>query len=380
MDNKLSSANVSLFSKLVPTALLLNYLLSHQPYIPFRTNSVLHLTIISVKRQIKILAIETSCDDTAAAISSNDAILSNVINTQTIHELYGGVVPELASRDHQKKIVPVVQMALAKAAIRLDELDAIACTIAPGLMGSLLVGVSFAKGLAFALNKPFIAVHHLQAHVMASFIGSRKPSFPFLCLTVSGGHTQIVLVEDFLKQTILGQTTDDAAGEAFDKSAKLLGLPYPGGPLIDRYAQLGNPNKFQFPEPKIPHLDFSFSGLKTSILYFIQRGVKENPNFIKDNLNDICASIQERIVTILMNKLEKAALQTGIKEIAIAGGVSANSGLKKLAMRKADEMNWNLFIPEMQYCTDNAAMIAITAYHQFLNEKFSKLDTTPTPS
>jgi N6-L-threonylcarbamoyladenine synthase len=326
-----------------------------------------------------ILAIESSCDETSAAVCAEGKVLSNFIATQAIHEQYGGVVPELASRAHMQHIVPVVDKALKEAKHTLAEVDAIAFTQSPGLIGSLLVGGQFAKSLALALDKPLIAVHHMQAHVLANLIDDPKPSFPFLCLTVSGGHTQIVLCESPVKMKVIGETIDDAAGEAFDKSAKLLGLPYPGGPLIDKYAKEGNPNRFPFPEPQIAGLNFSFSGLKTSILYFLQNAGKSNlfkeeftateeekQTFIQDNLADICASIQHRIVTILLNKVKKAAAETGIKDICLAGGVSANSGLRNSFQEMGKKYNWNTYIPAFQYCTDNAGMIAITAYYKFL--------------
>lgn len=339
-----------------------------------------------------ILAIESSCDETAASVCRDGKILSNYIANQKVHEQYGGVVPELASRAHMQNIVPVVDAALQTAdpsALPQDKLqtvNAIAFTQSPGLIGSLLVGAQFAKSLALALNKPLIAVHHMQAHVLANLIADRKPSFPFLCLTVSGGHTQIVLCESPVKMKVIGETIDDAAGEAFDKSAKLLGLPYPGGPLIDKYAQQGDPNRFAFPEPQIPGLDFSFSGLKTSILYFLKNAGKSNiykeefmataeekKKFIENNLPDICASIQYRIVTILLNKLKKAAKQTGIKDICIAGGVSANSGLRSAFEETGKKNGWNTFIPAFEYCTDNAAMIAITAYYKYLAGDFADM-------
>ena len=326
---------------------------------------------------ITILAIESSCDETSAAVCRDGKILSNVIVNQAIHEKYGGVVPELASRAHLQNIVPAVDEALTTANLQLTAIDAIAFTQAPGLIGALLVGAQFAKSLSLALDKPLISVHHMQAHVLANLIADDKPTFPFLCLTVSGGHTQIVLCEDYLKMKVIGQTLDDAAGEAFDKSAKLLGLPYPGGPLIDKYAQQGDPNRYKFPEPQIPGLDFSFSGLKTAILYFIQNNKKENENFIEENLNDICASIQSRTVSILLNKLKKASEQTGIKNICIAGGVSANSGLRKAFEETGKELNWKTFIPPFQYCTDNAGMIAITAYYKYLGGDFTDLSISP---
>jgi len=339
---------------------------------------------------IILLAIESSCDETAAAVCKDGKILSNIIATQAVHEKYGGVVPELASRAHLQNIVPVVDEALKTADCDLSQLDGIAFTQAPGLIGSLLVGAQFAKSLSLALDKPLIAVHHMQAHVLANLIADDKPSFPFLCLTVSGGHTQIVLCESPVQMKVIGETIDDAAGEAFDKSAKLLGLPYPGGPLIDQYAAGGNPKRFQFPEPQIPGLDFSFSGLKTSILYFLQNAgtsnvfkeaftatAEERNQFIKENLADICASIQYRIVSILINKLKKAAKETGIKNICMAGGVSANKGLRKALQETGEKMGWQTFIPAFEYCTDNAGMIAITAYYKYLNHEFADLNITP---
>lgn len=324
-----------------------------------------------------ILGIESSCDETSASICVDGAILSNVIANQTIHEAYGGVVPELASRVHQQNIVPAVQQALFKAKVNKNDVDAVAFTRGPGLLGSLLVGVSFAKAFALAKNIPLIEVNHMQAHVLAHFIDEPKPSFPFLCLTVSGGHTQIVLVKDYFDMEIVGQTTDDAAGEALDKTSKILGLPYPGGPLIDKNARLGNPNAYQFPEPQIPGLNFSFSGLKTAILYFIRDNVAANPNFIEENINDICASVEKRIVTILLNKLKKAALQYGIKDVALAGGVSANTGLRQGLTQLGEEMGWNTFIPQFQYCTDNAAMIAIAGHYKYLKSDFIGQDVAP---
>ena len=323
-----------------------------------------------------ILAIESSCDETCAAICRDGKILSNIVASQKIHEQYGGVVPELASRAHMQNIVPVVDTALKNAKIKIQNLDAIAFTQSPGLIGALLVGAQFAKSLSLALYKPLIAVHHMQAHVLANLIGEPKPSFPFLCLTVSGGHTQIVQCDSPTKMKVLGETMDDAAGEAFDKSAKLLGLPYPGGPLIDKYAQEGDPMKFHFPEPQIPGLDFSFSGLKTSILYFLQEKIKENPEFVNENLNDICASIQQRIVSILLHKLKQATLITRIKDVCIAGGVSANSGLRKAFKEMGEKYGWKTFIPPFEYCTDNAAMIAITGYYKFLTGEFADLSVS----
>jgi len=324
-----------------------------------------------------ILAIESSCDDTSASICADGVILSNVIANQTIHQAYGGVVPELASRVHQQNIVPAVQQALLAAKVSKNDVNAVAFTRGPGLLGSLLVGVSFAKAFALAKNLPLIEVNHMQAHVLAHFIGDPKPSFPFLCLTVSGGHTQIVLVKDYFDMQVIGQTTDDAAGEAMDKTSKILGLPYPGGPLIDKHARSGNPDAYKFPEPQIPGLDFSFSGLKTSILYFIQNNVKLNPNFIEENLNDICASVEKRIATILLNKLKKAADEYGIKDIALAGGVSANTGLREGLLAMGKQNGWNCFIPKMEYCTDNAAMIAIAGYHKYLKGEFIGQDVAP---
>lgn len=317
-----------------------------------------------------ILGIESSCDDTSASILKNSAILSNVIAGQKVHEDYGGVVPELASRAHQQNIIPVVDAAIKNAGIKKEDIDAIAFTRGPGLLGSLVVGTSFAKAFAMAMDIPMMDVNHMHGHVLAHFIddeGKGKPQFPFLCLTVSGGHTQIVLVKDYLDMEVIGTTIDDAAGEAFDKSAKLLGFPYPGGPLIDKHAQNGDPKKFEFSKPQIKDYDFSFSGLKTSILYFLQKQTKENPQFIAENLDDLCASIQSTIIEILMKKLKKAAKELNIKEIAIAGGVSANSGLRKAIEKAAKDLNWNTYIPKFEYCTDNAAMIAITG--KFMYEK-----------
>jgi N6-L-threonylcarbamoyladenine synthase len=324
-----------------------------------------------------ILGIESSCDETSVAVCVNGEIRSNIIATQAVHQHYGGVVPELASRAHQQNIVPAVQEALSTAKISKNELSAIAFTRGPGLLGSLLVGTSFAKGFALAKNLPLIEVNHMQAHILAHFIDNPKPSFPFLCLTVSGGHTQIVLVKNYFDMEVLGSTIDDAAGEAFDKTAKILGLPYPGGPLVDKYAQAGNPHAFSFPEPQIPDLNFSFSGLKTSILYFINKGVQQNPNFIQEHLEDICASVQNRIITILLAKLTKAAKLYGISQVAIAGGVSANSGLRKALQDLAEKQNWEVFIPKFEYCTDNAAMIAIAGYYKFLATDFVGQDVAP---
>ena len=323
-----------------------------------------------------ILAIESSCDDTSAAILRNGRILSNCTATQAAHKAYGGVVPEVASRAHQINIVPVIDLAIKQSGVKKNELDAVAFTRGPGLMGSLIVGVSFAKAFALSQNIPLIEVNHMQAHVLAHFAEDPKPNFPFLCLTVSGGHTQIVLVRDHLDMETIGSTLDDAAGEAFDKTGKLLGLDYPAGPIIDKLAREGQP-KFAFPEPKIPELNFSFSGLKTAILYFLRKGIKENPDFIQENLNDICASVQDRIVSILMNKLKKATEQTGIKEVAIAGGVSANSGLRTALEETGKELGWNTYIPRFEYCTDNAAMIAVTAYYKYLKSEFTSHEASP---
>jgi N6-L-threonylcarbamoyladenine synthase len=324
-----------------------------------------------------ILAIESSCDETSVAVCNNGKITSNVIANQTIHQNYGGVIPELASRVHQQNIVPVIHQALADAKVDKKEINAVAFTQGPGLLGALLVGVSFAKSFALALNVPLISINHMQAHILAHFIDDPKPSFPFLCLTVSGGHTQIVLVKDYFDMEIVGETLDDAAGEAFDKTAKILNLPYPGGPLIDKHAKLGNPLAYKFPVPQIKDLDYSFSGFKTAILYFIRDHVKENPNFIPENLNDICASVQHSIVQILLAKLKKAALQYDIKDIAIAGGVSANSGLRAALKQMEVELGWNTYIPQFQYCTDNAAMIAIAAHYKFINKDFVGQDVAP---
>ena len=325
---------------------------------------------------IKILAIESSCDDTSAAVIQDGVILSNCVANQEVHKLYGGVVPEAASRAHQVNIVPVVDAAIQKSGIRKEDLTAIAFTRGPGLVGSLHVGVSFAKAFALSLDIPMIEVNHMQAHVLAHYAEDPKPELPFLCLTVSGGHTQIVLVKDHLDMEVLGTTIDDAAGEAFDKTGKLLGLDYPAGPVIDKLAKLGKP-VFQFTEPQVGELDFSFSGLKTSILYFLKKELKENPDFIKENINDICASVQSRIVSILLNKLKIAAQKTGIKEIAIAGGVSANSELRNTLTEIGEELGWNTYIPRFAYCTDNAAMIAVTAHFKYLKKEFVGQDVAP---
>ncbi len=323
-----------------------------------------------------ILAIESSCDDTSAAVIRDGEILSNRVATQEMHRQYGGVVPEVASRAHQVSIVPVVDTALKEAGVSKNELSAVAFTRGPGLMGSLLVGVSFAKAMALSLEIPMIEVNHMQAHVLAHFIDAPRPAFPFLCLTVSGGHTQIVRINAPLDMQVIGTTLDDAAGEAFDKTGKLLGLDYPAGPIIDKLAREGEA-RFDFPEPNIPELDFSFSGLKTSIFYFLKRNKKREPDFIDNNINDICASVQTRIISILMNKLLKAAKQTGIQEIAIAGGVSANSGLRAALESYGKQHKWNTYIPKFEYCTDNAAMIAMTAHFKYQDQQFVGQDITP---
>lgn len=327
---------------------------------------------------ITLLAIESSCDDTSAAIIRDGEVLSNIMATQAIHKAYGGVVPEVASRAHQANIIPVVDAAFAKAGIAKHELDAVAFTRGPGLMGSLIVGVTFAKAFAMSYQIPLIEVNHMRAHVMAHFAEAPRPEFPFLCLTVSGGHTQILKVYSPFQMEVIGTTIDDAAGEAFDKTGKLLGLDYPAGPKIDQLAQKGQP-KYTFTEPRIKNLDFSFSGLKTSILYFLKDQLKENPNFIQENLADICASVQDRIVSILMNKLIKAAQITGFKQIAVAGGVSANSSLRKALSQAGETYGWQTFVPQLEYCTDNAAMIGITAYYKYQAAQFAGQDTTPDP-
>ncbi len=323
-----------------------------------------------------ILAIESSCDETSAAIIQNGKVLSNHIATQHVHERYGGVVPELASRAHMQNVIPVVDAAVKDAGIVNEEITAVAFTQAPGLIGSLLVGACFAKAFAQARNLPLIAVHHMQAHVLAHFI-DEQPPFPFICLTVSGGHTQIVLCKDYLDMEIMGETIDDAAGEAFDKVAKMLGLPYPGGPLVDKYAKLGDPLRFKFPLSEMPEYNFSFSGVKTSILYFLQKERKLDPDFAEKNLNDICASAQYTIVKMLINKLTKAAKAKNIKHVGIAGGVSANSGLRKALLEAGEKNGWKVYIPKFEYCTDNAAMIGITGYYKFLKGDFTDLSVSP---
>jgi N6-L-threonylcarbamoyladenine synthase len=334
------------------------------------------------KQDIIILGIESSCDDTAAAISRNELLLSNEIAGQTVHREYGGIVPELASRAHQQNIIPVVDLAIKKAGITSGAISAIAFTRGPGLLGSLLVGSSFAKGFSLAKGIPLIEVNHLQGHVLSHFIKEKEsdnpePEFPFLCLLVSGGNSQLIVVRDYLDMEIIGQTIDDAAGEAFDKCAKVIGLPYPGGPLIDILANEGNPKAFKFSRPRIPGLDYSFSGLKTSFLYFIRNRLTENPNFIDDNKADICASLQSTIIHVLMDKLKKAALETGIQTIAVAGGVSANSGLRNALIREAEKNKWKMHIPPVKFTTDNAAMIAIAGYYKYLKGEFTAQETVP---
>lgn len=342
-----------------------------------------------------ILGIESSCDDTSCAILKNEVLLSNVTANQSIHQQYGGVIPELASRDHQKNIIPVVEAALKNANVNLSQLNAIAVTRGPGLSGSLLVGLSFAKSLSLALNIPLVEVNHMQGHILAHFIEEQikdtrhkikdnedqslniKPSFPFLCLTVSGGHTQIVKITNHLEFELLAETEDDAVGEAFDKAAKILGLPYPGGPLIDKYAQLGDATKYKFPMPHLKNNNYSFSGVKTAFLYFIQEQTKLNANFVAENLNDICASYQAHLIKYLLKNLLAVSKETNIKQIAIAGGVSANSGLRKELALLGKKNNWQTYIPKFEYCTDNAAMIAITGYYKFLRKEFCGLDATP---
>jgi N6-L-threonylcarbamoyladenine synthase len=326
-----------------------------------------------------ILAIESSCDETSAAVIRGGKVLSNIIATQAVHEKYGGVVPELASRAHQQNIIPVVAQALSTANVTKNELSAVAFTRGPGLLGALLVGSSFAKSFALGLNIPLIDVNHMQAHIMAHFIDDPKPNFPFLCLTVSGGHTQVVLVKDHLDMEIIGQTTDDAVGEAFDKTAKMLGLPYPGGPMLDKTAAQGNPQAFAFPVGNMPGYDFSFSGIKTSVLYFLKDKTKDNPNFVQENLADICASVQYTLIKTLLKKVVLAARDLGIKEVAIAGGVSANSGLRQALQDYAKKYDWSVYIPAFQYCTDNAGMIAMTAHYQYLKGDFADQYVSPEP-
>lgn len=326
-----------------------------------------------------ILAIESSCDETSAAVSKNGRVLSNVVATQSVHEHYGGVVPELASRAHQQHIVPVINQALREANITKTMLSAVAYTRGPGLLGALLVGASFAKSLAWGLAVPLVSVNHMRAHILAHFIEDPRPTFPFLCLTVSGGHTQLVRVDDYLKMEVIGQTQDDAVGEAFDKMAKLMDLSYPGGPRVDYHAQSGNPAAFTFPETQMPDLDYSFSGIKTAFLNFLHRQRQRDPEFVANHLADICASVQRTLVNMLLHKLILAAEQTGIRQIAIAGGVSANSGLRQAVQTLASERGWTTYLPKVEYCTDNAAMIATTAYYQYLAGNFSDLRVSPDP-
>ncbi len=330
------------------------------------------------QQKLNILAIESSCDDTSAAVIQDGVVLSNLIATQKVHEQYGGVVPEMASRAHMQKIVPVVDVALKNAGVDKKDIHAVAFTQAPGLIGSLLVGACFAKSFAQALNVPLIDVHHMHAHVLAHFIEDPKPEFPFLCLTVSGGHTQIVLCRSHLDMEVLGETIDDAAGEAFDKVAKMLGLPYPGGPMVDKLAKEGDPTKFSFPLSDMKDYDFSFSGLKTAVLYFLQNEKKKDPDFVANNLNDICASVQHTIITMLLKKLKKAAKELKINHVGIAGGVSANSGLRTALTETGAQLGWQVYIPKFEYCTDNAAMIGITGYYKYLQGKFADLSVSPT--
>jgi N6-L-threonylcarbamoyladenine synthase len=324
-----------------------------------------------------ILAIESSCDETSASVISDGKILNNIVATQSVHEKYGGVVPELASRAHQQHLIPVVHEAMQGSGLALEALSAVAFTRGPGLMGALLVGVSFSKALAYALDLPLIDVNHMEAHVLAHFIEEPRPEFPFICLTVSGGHTQLVLVRDYLDMEVMGETTDDAVGEAFDKIAKLLGLPYPGGPFLDAHASKGNPKAFTFPVSDMKGLSFSFSGIKTAVLYFLKGHLKENPNFIQENMEDICASVQYTLIKTLIQKLKKAAKQFHIHNIAIAGGVSANSGLRRTLQKEAAKQGWQVFIPKMEYCTDNAAMVAMAAHYIYQKGLFCGLDISP---
>ena len=326
-----------------------------------------------------ILALESSCDDTGAAVMADGVLLANVVATQQVHEQYGGVVPELASRAHQQHVLPVVTAALKKAGLTKHDLDAVAVTQGPGLLGSLLVGGMFAKALALALDKPLIAVNHMRAHILAHFIRDPKPAFPFLCLTVSGGHTQLVVVKSALEMTVIGQTIDDAAGEAFDKTSKLLGLPYPGGPHLDRHARTGDPLRFAFPVGAMPGYDFSFSGLKTAVLYFLKKETAANPDFIAQNLPDLCASIQHTIIATLLRQLRKAAAETGLTQVALAGGVAANSGLRTALQAEAEAQGWQVFIPDFEFCTDNAAMVAMTAHFQYQAGDFASQLLSPDP-
>jgi N6-L-threonylcarbamoyladenine synthase len=332
------------------------------------------------QKNINILAIESSCDETAAAVISNGQIASNVIASQSIHQIYGGVVPELASRAHQQKIIPIVSQALKDANLTKEALHAIAFTRGPGLLGALLVGACFAKSLSLGLNIPLIAVNHMHAHVLANFIEEPHPTFPFLCLTISGGHTQLVLVNSYTSMQMIGQTQDDAVGEAFDKIAKIINFPYPGGPFIDHYAQYGDPQKFKFPSTTMPELDFSFSGIKTAFLYFIRNNIQKNPNFIAEHQADICASIQQTLIQMLLSKVKKAMAYTGLTHIALAGGVASNQGLRQSITKLAVEKGWKLYIPAIQYCTDNAAMIAMAAYYQYITNDFANLKTHVLPN
>ncbi|ACP20857.1 hypothetical protein Aasi_1492 [Candidatus Amoebophilus asiaticus 5a2] len=332
------------------------------------------------QKNINILAIESSCDETAAAVICNEKIASNVIASQSIHEIYGGVVPELASRAHQQKIVPIVSQALKSANLTKEALHAVAFTRGPGLLGALLIGACFAKSLALGLGIPLVAVHHMHAHVLANFIEDPQPTFPFLCLTISGGHTQLVLVNSYTSMQLIGQTQDDAVGEAFDKIAKIMNFSYPGGPFIDHYAQQGNPHRFDFPTTIMPGLDFSFSGIKTAFLYFIRNNIQKNSNFIAEYQADICASIQHTLIKMLLSKVKKAMAYTGLNKLALAGGVAANKGLRQAINQMAAEKGWQLFIPATEYCTDNAAMIAMAAHYQYLANDFANVKTNVLPN
>ena len=327
----------------------------------------------------RILALESSCDDTGAAVLAGGRLLSNVVATQKVHEQYGGVVPELASRAHQQHLLPIVAAALREAGLTKHDLDAVAVTQGPGLLGSLLVGGMFAKTLALALGKPLVAVNHMRAHILAHFLGDPKPTFPFLCLTVSGGHTQLVVVRSALDMEVIGQTIDDAAGEAFDKTAKLLGLPYPGGPHLDRLARTGDPLRFAFPVGAMPGYDFSFSGLKTAVLYFLKKETARHPDFVAQNLADLCAGIQYTVVATLLRQLRRAAVGTGLMQVALAGGVAANSGLRAALAAEAEAQGWQVFIPELAFCTDNAAMVAQAAHFQFEAGDFATQLLSPDP-
>ena len=328
---------------------------------------------------VSILAIESSCDETSASVCTDGNVLSNIVVTQSIHKEYGGVVPELASRAHMQNIVPAVSKSLKEANLKLSDLKAVAYTAGPGLLGALLVGSSFAKSLSFALNVPTVEVNHMQAHVLAHFIKDPKPKFPFLCLTVSGGHTQIVLVRSFLEMEVIGQTIDDAVGEAFDKGAKLMGLPYPGGPLVDQHAKKGDPHKFKFAESEVSDLNFSFSGIKTGLLYFLRKEMQKDPDFLEKNLKDLCAGYQQTLINMLLRKLTKASKELGISNIGIAGGVSANSALRSALISEGMKRGWEVFVPDFEYCTDNAGMIAIAGYYRFLSGEFGNLRSSPQP-